>query len=152
MVEDFSVKILLHQVLFGFVGHFIFLAKVSLLWFFFCILNILFNLDSILGTWVDNWVYAECSPLHGEVHFFGVLLSSVWQCTWFFIGTLFNPSAAAFQWLVAHYPAYPCKAEQPFLSRNHCCKHRSVLAVPCVTWLELLLGVASPLQEPATSE
>lgn len=39
MVEDFPLKILLHQVLSGFcakntVGHFIFLAKVSLLWLF----------------------------------------------------------------------------------------------------------------------
>lgn len=55
MVEDFSVKILLHQELSGFyakntVGHYIFLAKVSLFVAFFCILNILFNLDSILST------------------------------------------------------------------------------------------------------
>lgn len=49
MIEDFSLKILLHQVLSGFcarntMGHFIFLAKVALLWLFLYT-SILFNLD-----------------------------------------------------------------------------------------------------------
>lgn len=54
MIENFSLKILLHQVLSGFcarntMGHFIFLAKVALLWLFLYT-SILFNLDSILST------------------------------------------------------------------------------------------------------
>lgn len=50
MVEDFSVKILLHQVLSVFCGSFHIPSKSAPIVFFFCILNILFNLDTILST------------------------------------------------------------------------------------------------------